>query len=398
MNGPHSTPALLAALRKLAMERGTDEQSQISIECFADYNLEQIDAWFTSYEALNVHAEFIVQAQKAGLEELASTDIRFRNAATLMAVHQRERKLEVQVKNLSTLYAAEGIDYILVKGAAFNLGGYNEFDGQRFIGDIDIVVSPDQLDKAYALLLSSGYDSELKLAQPISEYWVGKHLPPVDSESYFYSIECHLKPFAKEVRGKPFISTEELFQYSSPASLAQPNALTPNIEHMLLYTFFASQIEDANYVVSAPNQRSLLDTAVLLSKGNIDWDIIQRKLTDAKLTDEYANYIGQCSELVHAGIEKQLPTELRGKRRRGFNYLSPASVINSKWKLRTVSVIIFYREIAKLNSDKQRKQRAEILKANPEMWMYRPLYQQFLVPKYLKSRIMYFLTRRLRGM
>ena len=71
----------------------------------------------------------------------------------------RNQTLLNQVKELSALFNAHGINHVFTKGCALLASGYFKDFGERLIGDIDLLVEPTNLFKAEQLLLNLEYVS-----------------------------------------------------------------------------------------------------------------------------------------------------------------------------------------------------------------------------------------------
>ncbi|MBW8191650.1 nucleotidyltransferase family protein [Neiella marina] len=68
----------------------------------------------------------------------------------------QRRLLSQESERLSSLLKGLNVDHVYLKGAAYQLAGYPEFDG-RLMADIDLLVSRDSLPKVEAELLKSGW-------------------------------------------------------------------------------------------------------------------------------------------------------------------------------------------------------------------------------------------------
>jgi len=71
----------------------------------------------------------------------------------------RNRNLTIlnEVKQISQLFHTNNIDHVFLKGSALLAANYYDDLGARMIGDIDILVAPNQLQKAHDLLIKEGY-------------------------------------------------------------------------------------------------------------------------------------------------------------------------------------------------------------------------------------------------
>src|SRR5690606_2710142 len=83
----------------------------------------------------------------------------------------------------------ENINHVFIKGTALLAGHVFKDPAERMIGDLDILIAPQQLQKAFEILTKKGY-----FAKPItSEYQkeTFRHLPRQVSPDKFGAIELH---------------------------------------------------------------------------------------------------------------------------------------------------------------------------------------------------------------
>lgn len=110
------------------------------------------------------------------LQEIANIN-RGRNEILLKEAHE-----------ISKLFNQEHIDHVFIKGIALLAGHVFEDPAERMIGDIDILVAPEHLDRAFDLLTRHGYTDIL---DPIIKRKNHRHLPRQISQQKFGAIELH---------------------------------------------------------------------------------------------------------------------------------------------------------------------------------------------------------------
>ena len=104
---------------------------------------------------------------------------------------KRNKAILKEVMMLSTLFKKHHIEHVFLKGAALLASGYYEDIAERMIGDIDILVATNQLDKAFELLQQHSFEP---LAQNFERHYVDhRHLPRLTTNKYIAAVELHRK-------------------------------------------------------------------------------------------------------------------------------------------------------------------------------------------------------------
>jgi len=189
--------------------------------------------------------------------EYITSENRKRNEIVLMQVH-----------SISELFNSEHIEHVFLKGSALlALGCFNDI-AERMLGDIDILVAPNQLKKAYNLLCKNGYyPSKQTLGNDFFEH---KHLPRLKTElspTRIAAVEIHRKLFVT-------YSTTELEHLSIFKDKKEHNnVFTPSIKHLMMHNVLNFQINDYGALYNSISFRSIYDTIILQQKykGNKEW-------------------------------------------------------------------------------------------------------------------------------
>ena len=98
----------------------------------------------------------------------------------------RNIKLVKEVDEISHLLKSNDIDHVFLKGAALVSSIYKESIGIRMIGDIDILISNNQLLKAKELITANGYKNQTKY-----DGLSGRHLPRLINNKKIFALELH---------------------------------------------------------------------------------------------------------------------------------------------------------------------------------------------------------------
>jgi len=100
----------------------------------------------------------------------------------------RNLKLIDEIKEISQAFQTAKIDYVLLKGSALLIGNYYKDCGERMVGDVDILVSPRDISKAYQLIKDLGYQQSIGFNYENKEF---RHLPRQFTGDKFAAIELH---------------------------------------------------------------------------------------------------------------------------------------------------------------------------------------------------------------
>lgn len=176
----------------------------------------------------------------AYLEELTAIN-RNRNATLLdeiQHIHQLLRKAD--------------ITHVFLKGAALISGGFYQDMGARMIGDLDILVSPEQLDQAQHLLVENGYyETEITFGK---KYFEHRHLPRLNSDTHLGAVEMHRKLLVATCLNPRAVLSSLVYKNSLPI---------PNTKDLLAHAVLNFQINDDGSTYHYLDLRSAYDVLVL---------------------------------------------------------------------------------------------------------------------------------------
>lgn len=191
----------------------------------------------------------------------------------------RNRNLTIieEVNSLSKQFNIHEIDHVFLKGSAMVAAGMYKDLGERMIGDIDILVAEEHLEKAQDLLVSNGYEG---LKQTFGNEFVDHyHLPRFMSPVKLAAVELH-----KRLLKKPkYLNSKQILNHKEDTN----SIFIPSISDMYYHNIFNYQINDAGNYYLKFNLKSYYDT-ILLSQR---WTPIKNKMS--KLIS-YRNYFNIC--------------------------------------------------------------------------------------------------------
>lgn len=170
----------------------------------------------------------------------------------------RNRAILEESTIISALFKANAIDYVFLKGAALLVSGYYKDLGERMVGDIDILVHPDQLYKAQNLLLELEYQEvEITIGQNVLEH---RHLASLIHKTKLGAVEIHRELLEKSVKNS-----------LEPLSVLQNKQVINDIAicsdaDLLVHTILNFQMNDYGYYYNYLGLRNAYDALVISEK------------------------------------------------------------------------------------------------------------------------------------
>lgn len=122
--------------------------------------------------------------------------------ASLLAIRDRSvyRALQIgrECVQIHGMLADAGIAHIFLKGVPLAFRDYPE-PWMRPMRDIDVLIEPDRLYDAYALLHEKGGSLDRFAHVPPEKVSDGKHLPPIHSPNRILAVELHYRMISPKV-------------------------------------------------------------------------------------------------------------------------------------------------------------------------------------------------------
>ena len=194
------------------------------------------------------------EAHRVQLEELGSI-------AAFRAEH-----LRVRLEETIAVLDREGIDFILLKGAALANTIYSSFI-ERPMGDIDLMIAASAAEAAHAVLRGSGWVWD-EATFPFARYAGHHHLPPLaDASKTGIRLELHT---GIAIEGHPFsVGFAELRARGTTVLVGKTMAPVPCAEDILLHecVHFAW-----SHVLSFGSWRTARDVQLMAHRQAINWD------------------------------------------------------------------------------------------------------------------------------
>lgn len=196
-----------------------------------------------------------VQLKQAKLLELLPEDLQSYMGQITALNRDRNQKNIEQVEELNTLFLAHNIQPIYLKGTAHLLEGLYLDIGERMIGDIDLIVAPEKMEKAADLLAKNGY-------APMSTYSAEnfvrtKHYPRMIHKNKMFAVEIH-----KDVVQK--VSNRQLnFERINLGKRSVNGCYLPSYADLILHNMMNTQLNDQGFLYMSINLRQKYDLLLL---------------------------------------------------------------------------------------------------------------------------------------
>jgi hypothetical protein len=163
-----------------------------------------------------------VQARQPARRHAADFNLSVRN---IRMMHLLER--------IAAEFNKADVPLLLLKGAALNLTLYDRPD-ERPMGDLDLLIKPEHIDEAFALLESLGCLRGEPLVREDffpqfyyeAEYSAGRIVP--------VKIDLHVRPF-RPLRYSRLVPADAFWQRAEPVRMGRATVLIPSVEDMLIH-------------------------------------------------------------------------------------------------------------------------------------------------------------------
>ena len=173
-------------------------------------------------------------------------------ASYMVEIHNQnfKRNLELvkEVNEISDLFKSNNINHVFLKGAALVSSVYKKSLGIRMVGDIDILISDDQILKAKSLMEDCGYKF---LDTPFQSFIKNeKHLNRMINNKKIFAVELHLRISDKiKFECNKFINSKIFLN----------NIFIPSATDLLYHTIINFQLNDLGSIKAGFHLRTMFD-------------------------------------------------------------------------------------------------------------------------------------------
>ncbi|HEU4723451.1 MAG TPA: nucleotidyltransferase family protein [Gemmatimonadaceae bacterium] len=216
-------------------------------------------------------------------EQIARTPVRGARREDLANLQRLAMVSEFQMSSLHDrlaklleLYAAHGIDALLLKGAGLAHSAYDR-PTERPMGDIDLLVRAEKATDAWQLALANGWARRSDVPEERS-YADHQHLTPLeDADGMQIGLELHTALFTHQA---PFrLAPDDLWARARRVTIGGQPAWVPSPEDQLVHAalHFAWSHE-----MTFGAFRTLRDVERIVARGPIDWAALVRTARAAR--------------------------------------------------------------------------------------------------------------------
>jgi len=171
---------------------------------------------------------------------------------------EHNQKLKEEALSVIRILNSQEIQPVLLKGVAGLLTGLYEEDGERIIGDIDLLVDQLEVAKVVRLLIGHGYHCDKEVSERVFEGDFIRHELTIMTESHSVKIDLHVRPAGSSGK-KTFISVAEAREGAQVVDVEGARALLPPPFFRLMHNFYHAQHIDRSYLSGQIHLRQLID-------------------------------------------------------------------------------------------------------------------------------------------
>ena len=206
---------------------------------------------------------FYVSLKKAGLQHLMPSNLE-KHLAHLTGLN-KERNINIinEAFDICKALNHKGILPIFLKGTALLLEGFYK-PSERMVGDIDLLVSPEEMFEASEVLMQQGYEPLIKFDKNIHRNI--KHFPRLIHQQKVAAVEIHREVLHEKHQKKfgysHFYITKRKFSEGCEYFL-------PSFENLVYHNMLHTQLNDKAYLKRIIVLRQMNDIYKLTEKANV---------------------------------------------------------------------------------------------------------------------------------
>lgn len=171
---------------------------------------------------------------------------------------ERNEGILAQTERLIETFNKHDIEPIFMKGSSHLLSKLYSDTGERFMGDIDLLVPQKDFLKAANLLLDEGYYIGHEIRE--EEYSLNHHFPTLIHDELPGCVEIHQEPL--HMNSKKHL-TSTMVQQAKQCLPGKLNAFLLSDKHQIIQNFIHAQISDSGHAMGMCSLRALYDFHLL---------------------------------------------------------------------------------------------------------------------------------------
>lgn len=214
----------------------------------------------------------VLDAQEDGAPE--SDSLREIQVRATVAQLQRRLRQEPGIQRVLSLLQEAGCAPVVLKGAAVAYSHYVRPEFRSF-ADLDLLLPADELERANAALLASGFEANAASPMPEGHH----HLPPLFAPQREIVVELHSTVFDAQC---PFdVTINEWIARAEPTTILGHAVRVLSATDALLHT--CAHLSYGHRYLRYP-LRSLTDILALTQHGAVDWTALVRRARHAQMS------------------------------------------------------------------------------------------------------------------
>jgi hypothetical protein len=211
---------------------------------------------------------------------------------------QRSQAIQQETVYACDVLVRENIKVVVLKGAANLFNGVLEPISNRYMCDIDLLITEEKQSECEQQLKTHGYypqEDDFTL-----EAHGHHHAPPLIREGAICFIELHRRPLKKSISS--VLQAEEIWRDAIPLLLKEDlQVLQLHPTHQVILSIAHSELQDDGYSEMHMDLRQLLNLQFIASYFNeqIDWQSVQQHFSRAKQSHVLAAVLYKAYRLLN---------------------------------------------------------------------------------------------------
>jgi len=204
---------------------------------------------------------------------------------------ERRKRQRIQLAAVIGVLNRANIQPCLLKGARYLLAPAGSWSEARDMRDLDLLVRPDDAERAVAALAAEGYRSDPNSGP------TDQHLPELSKDGCPSAVELHIEALAFSARA--VLPADEVWRRGVRLSISQGSFVVLPDEWHLLLGLLHHQISDRDHVRHVLALKPLWEFTMLGSElPDQGWHFIGAHMAEAGQSDVLADWVVQATELL----------------------------------------------------------------------------------------------------
>ena len=200
---------------------------------------------------------------------------------------KRNKNIISQAKEINTLLIRNNIKPVFIKGSGNLIAGFYDNNSERLVGDIDLICSKVDYQKAIKILKMNGYH---KLQKDKYEYPPDfRHYSRLLKKNKIAAVEIHKELLINKYR--KHLNFDSIIKNTKQIN----QLLIPSFEDQLIITITSNQINDNGFLLKNFNIKVIYDVFLLSKKVNFSKFYLENKA----FYNIANSYIGFCSFILN---------------------------------------------------------------------------------------------------